>query len=314
MTNLKVLFAALGVLVLLHSCKHEIPEPENDTIKKWRIDTIIDRGDILDLGVSKSVICFENAKPEVGVVDLNTGVIKFFNRFNSPLVDLAQIKAVDDSLVLLCSEANGLFSLNHSGLTVYDSSERFMGFDYSGDSCWATKFGVFVQSNGAVYKLANSFGFGFNRMADMAAIGTTCWVGTVRGGVYEIEMPTRHLALWERGKLGSDSVMQTFVDDDQRLWVVNRRGITTYFQKKWKVSNTKNGLKLNHVIIVDNVVYVATDWGVYQFDPENETYLPVKEINDLLPKGRVNVIEADGQKRLWLGTHNGLFQLSPVPN
>jgi ligand-binding sensor domain-containing protein len=53
---------------------------------------------------------------------------------------------------------------------------------------------------------------------------------------------------------------------------------------------------------------------VYQFDPENETYLPVKEINDLLPKGRVNVIEADGQKRLWLGTHNGLFQLSPVPN
>ncbi len=297
------------------SCKHEVPLPESsaaDRQKAWSIDTIIDRGEILDLGVSNSVVCMKNSKPEIGVYDRASEQWMFFNEFNSPLEDVVQIRSVSPSLLLLSDTDVGLVSINHSGIVVHDSSTEYMGFNYDGDTSWATIFGVFVRHQSRTYKLANGFRFGFNHLTDLAAIGTTCWVGTQSGGVYEIDMPSKGIKLIASENLPSAIIKQMIVDDENRLWVVTRRGVSTYYRNSWKSFNKTNGLIINHIALVDNHVHVASESGMYLFDRNSGKYTENSGINELLPNKHCNVVESDSSGALWVGTENGLFRFAPA--
>ncbi len=296
-------FLAFGV-----SCTHEIPSSSI----KWEVEIIIDRGNILDLGVSKSQVCILNTKPEIGVLDLETQKWQFYNRINSLIDNVSDIQGVGDSLVCFGDDAIGLFTIGDTGIIPIDTTRQTVGFDFSGDRCRANIKGLVLFSNGLRHTAQNQFRMGSTKLSSMAAKDDTIWVGTQAYGLFYADMVNRRIRQTSYTRTAGFRVKQVTYDQMGNLWVVTEKGVTKKRKGNWRVYPGPSGLKINHMTLLDETVYLATDKGVYTLDMNSGEYTARSALNAKMPYPYINVIEADCEGHLWVGTGIGLVRCRPL--
>lgn len=292
------------LLVLSVSCKHEIPARPS----LWEVETVINRGNILDLGVSNSQVCILNSKPEVGVLDRKSNTWQFYNRVNSLISNVSEIQNVGDTTVLLSDDVHGLFSLHDTGMVRIDTTINTIGFDYSGDVCRANARGLYITGNGITRKVQNQFQFGMTRLSSMAAKDDTIWVGTQAYGLFYADVVNKKIKQASYLVVANYKVKQITYDDSEVLWIVTEGGVSQHKNGNWKVYHSPKWLKLNHMTHLGGEIYLATDIGVYKLNVATGEYIEEEELNEKLPYQMVNVIEADSDDNMWLGTGIGLIK------
>ena len=273
------------ITTLLAACKHEVPEPRTF----GHIETIINRGNILDLGISQSQVCFLNSKPEIGVLNRQTGEFHFFNAFNANLSDVSDIQGVGDTLVLGADFNNGMFAFGADQLVSKNATLDNDGFDFSYNPCFANSFGVFVDVKGQQKKLPNSFRFGMTLLSSLAASDDTCWVGTRGYGLFHIDLKVKQPKQLAPRYLGNHKVKQVFFDVYKNLWVVTEAGISVRRNGVWKVHRSPTWLKINHLALHGADVYLATNLGLYRLDQSSSEFRAIDE-------GKRSVALSGGQR------------------
>lgn len=142
------------------------------------------------------------------------------------------------------------------------------------------------------------------------------WFGTHNGLVnfdaYEIR-PVENIT--EEGRRGRFGVITALAEDKvNQIWIGTRSGVFIYNKSK-QTSKRINDTYLSKAICrtlyvtADNEILIGTENGLYIYNHEGrllESYLHQPEINTGLSHHVVRSFYEDKQKRIWIGTYDGL--------
>ena len=119
--------------------------------------------------------------------------------------------------------------------------------------------------------------------------------------------------------LGSSAVLHILSDSRGFLWFATRNGLSRFDGSQFRTFTTADGLPqpvINHVLETrDHEYWVATNGGgVCRLNDEaspgtTAALFTCFQVGSDFRSNRVNVMRDDRQRRIWLGTDNGLYRL-----
>ena len=151
--------------------------------------------------------------------------------------------------------------------------------------------------------------------------GGLIWVGTYSGlSCFDPDNKIENYTVRCNSKFTiNDNVIHGIYEDEEGLVYLgtSQNGVNILDRKNHRVDYIDvhtNGMNLvnNNVLDVDgykNYIFVGTDEGLNVIDIKNKTCDLYNEENGLLNK-RVKCLYVDSQKRLWIGTANGIYILN----
>jgi len=148
------------------------------------------------------------------------------------------------------------------------------------------------------------FSGGISKLTCLAAFRDTLWVGTLGYGLFHVDIKRRVAKQFSPAKVGHHRVKTVRFDQNNNLYVLTETGLAVRREGVWS-QYTNPGVKNNSLSLVDDVVYIATNLGVYIL--KDDVIQPVIEINTQLSYPVVNVVEVDQEGMVWIGTGIGLY-------
>jgi len=139
----------------------------------------------------------------------------------------------------------------------------------------------------------------------------TIWVGTVSGGVFELNDGS-----WKNHKpnaILNKSPLKVFVDPDGLLWLSNSDGVLTFDGSNWEnitAGSEIDGIVINDILLDnDGVFWFATLKGVLAYDGASWT---MYDKSDGLININVNSIAMTRDGVIWAGTKFGVSSFDGV--
>jgi len=155
-----------------------------------------------------------------------------------------------------------------------------------------------------------------NTVYDLEQIGQFLWITSYAGGLSRLDIRNgtyEHYYTDESSRDGFlSNYMTTIVPIGETLFLATGAGLAS-FDMKNKTQHThinpqyQKQEKLNHLALLGDVLWIATDDGIQLFDVKSEEFLNVPDNYQL--STQVNYIH-HSQGFSWLGTHDGLYQIS----
>lgn len=148
------------------------------------------------------------------------------------------------------------------------------------------------------------------------------WIGTYSGGLNILDLKTGKFKLYiadpnDPNSIDGNSIYSIFKDRDGQIWLGSMYGISLYNPEQDNFTHLKTIQTTTSDIIQDDdgFLWFAT-WGkgLFRFDPKTnewEHFVYDRSALYALPSNQVNCFCLDTQKRLWVGTDDGLCLYDP---
>lgn len=150
----------------------------------------------------------------------------------------------------------------------------------------------------------------------------TLWIGTRKGLSRYLPDQDRFQRIYFSEESGQDAFVRDMREDDTgRLWVATQQGVFVIQEQNQQtrvVHRFLDSVEIN--VIHENIegtFWIGTDEGLYMAEENGqEIMLHHTDFSDIIAPGtilRVEAIELDDSRRLWLGTRDhGLIQCTPA--
>lgn len=118
--------------------------------------------------------------------------------------------------------------------------------------------------------------------------------------------------------LSTDECYTIAIDKYNNVWIGTTFGLNIFDGKTFKYITTKNGLSnniINDICIVEDTIWVATEYGLNKINIKNEKITIKKYFTEHgLCSNNITLLKFDNKQNLWIGTNKGLDKFNLVNN
>lgn len=313
MKYLIVLAIILGFL----SCQKD-PDITNYTHEVSKLKSITSEDNIRFVAVFPEFCTYLIENRNVCIYDRALKSKTYLNELNSNSIPqhIVGIEQNQNGDVLIGDSINGIMTYSKTGIiSLYWFEKHLRFFDNSCEVC-------FVSENQIGFRLTNT---GSKRIAHdslylpesaiktaIASCYTYTWVGTKSNGVFRYNPynPTIQFSK-ESGALADNEVLKIMFIKSSEPIVLTKTALSLLIKGKWSIVPLPEGVVGQNISHYDENIYIATDYGVYQYI--NGQIESLDAVNSVLPNIHINEVIPDSSGDLWIATQHGLYVYDNAP-
>ncbi len=311
MPSIKKHLLVIAIILLFTMCKKDVVRIDYD--RAGSLQLIFDRGDIIDLAVAYSVVCFTKEGTQLVAFDRFDSTFTFKSEFNSGVRGITNIEKLNHNQVLVGIEGFGIYA--------YTTPDDYVRYGDIGDLRFFNNARQFCVAQGPRLLYKNQWGSYYllpvalppnttQTLTSMVTQHNIMWIGTADTGVVAYTSSGQESRFHaDQNYIADDSIKALAFDKSDNLWVLSRTGLAVKRASEWLIYSNPDEVRNNAMTFVGDQILIATDKGVYRL--KNDSIQPYEDLNQLLPILSVNVVEPDEQGRLWIGTGLGMYVYTP---
>jgi signal transduction histidine kinase/ligand-binding sensor domain-containing protein len=146
--------------------------------------------------------------------------------------------------------------------------------------------------------------------------GDNLWIGTEKG---------LDLLLLNTGKIvhfqsigdslnsNNVSISAVFTENKDKVWIGANGGLTQLNPFTGKIKNYLKGIPINSILNdAFGIIWLGTDFGLYKYDADADKFSLFKVPYKQTISDRVDDVQEDERKNLWIGSNNTIFKINPT--
>ena len=145
--------------------------------------------------------------------------------------------------------------------------------------------------------------------------GDNLWIGS-KIGLDWVNLKTgkfmHYLINSDSTGLVSRFVSSVLTENKDKIWIGAVGGLNLLNPMTGKFKYYLKGIPINCILKdVNGIIWLGTDYGLYKYDVEADKFAPFRVAYGQTISVRVEDIQEDERKNLWVGSQNALFRINP---
>ena len=253
-------------------------------------------------------MCLFNHKDALVRYTIWDGSFTHYSWINTNIGKVIQLKRDKENKLYVADSKYGVGYFDKEEYKTVWANNGVDDFDISGEL-------ITRRSSNVVYKLSSSpnnksLWVFRNQFTCLASYGDRAYVGTDRGLYrYSVHGP-EGVFVAGNGQLRDSHVKDLRVHKGD-LWVLTHHAVSQkYAENDFHIYDLPDGVFGNKLFICHNQVLVTSNHGVYKL--KEDGFEPFTDLNEQFDEDEtIQVVEADSQGKLWVGTSKGLYTYTP---